>query len=622
MDATEQDTAAPLLGRLLDGRYRLDAFIARGGMATVYQATDTRLDRGVAVKVMSRALADDPDFVARFTREAKAAARVQVAEVVQVYDQGTDPGTGLAYLVMEHVRGITLRQFLQERGPQPPARAAALMEPVLRALAAAHAAGLVHRDIKPENVLVGDDGRVKVADFGLARAVESSNLTQTTGMLIGTVAYLAPEQVQSGSADARTDVYAAGVLFWELLTGTPPYAGQTPLSVAYQHVNEDVPPPSTAVADLPPALDELIVQATRRDPDARPADGGAFLTALQAVQRLLPDPGEPAGHPTLLVPRPAAVSAPPLRTDQVRVSPKPPRPRRPRRRRGLIALFVVLVLSLVALGSGYYLGSYRYTTAPSVLTLSLQDAEARLAKAGLTDRQGPSEFSETVGAGLVLKQDPEPGGKVRKDGTVTLVLSKGPDRRTIPDVTGKDVATATTLLEGQGLKVSPQTTSQYSATVAKDLVVTTSPGSGTKLRPGTVVRLVVSKGKEPVEVPDFTGRTQTEAERTLKALGFQVSATQEFSDQVAKGVVMAQDPKSGTADRGSTISLTVSKGPDVVTVPDVRGKQEDAARTQLEALGLKVKVSRFPQGPGNVVSQDPQGGKVVKRGASVRLYVF
>ncbi|MCW2544804.1 MAG: serine/threonine protein kinase, partial [Frankiales bacterium] len=242
--AAADDQLSPLVGSLLDDRYRLSSVIARGGMATVFLATDTRLDRPVAVKVMHRALAEDPEFVARFTREAKASAKLSAAEVVAVHDYGTDRATGLAYLVMEHVRGINLRQLIHERGPLAPARAVSLMEPVLRALAAAHAAGLVHRDIKPENVLLADDGRVKVADFGLARAVETSNLTQTTGLLIGTVAYLSPEQVETGTSDARSDVYAAGVLLWELLTGAPPYSAETPLSVAYKHVHEDMPPPS------------------------------------------------------------------------------------------------------------------------------------------------------------------------------------------------------------------------------------------------------------------------------------------------------------------------------------------------------------------------------------------
>jgi serine/threonine protein kinase len=239
------ETAPDLLvGRLLDGRYRLDSPIARGGMATVYTATDTRLDRTVAVKVMRPALAEDPDFVARFAREARAAARLHSPEVVAVHDQGTDAETGTAYLVMEYVEGRTLRDVIRDRGALPPARALTLLEPVLRALAAAHDAGIVHRDVKPENVLLGDDGRVKVADFGLARAVETSNLTATTGLLIGTVAYLAPEQVEHGTADTRTDVYAAGILLWEMLTGTPPYDADSPLSVAYRHVHDDVPPPS------------------------------------------------------------------------------------------------------------------------------------------------------------------------------------------------------------------------------------------------------------------------------------------------------------------------------------------------------------------------------------------
>ncbi|MCW2607083.1 MAG: spk, partial [Frankiales bacterium] len=317
MDSPATTSADPLVGRLLEGRYRLDATLARGGMATVYAATDTRLDREVAVKVMHRALADDPEFVARFTREAKAAARLSSAEVVSVYDQGTDDATGLAYLVMEHVRGGTLRDLLRAQGAQSPARAVALVEPVLRALAAAHAAGLVHRDVKPENVLLADDGRIKVADFGLARAVEASTLTVTTGLMMGTAAYMAPEQVDTGHADPRSDVYAAGVVLWELLTGTPPYTGDNHVRVAYRHVHEDVPAPSTVAAGLPPALDELVVRATRREPSARPVDAGAFLAELRAVREGLPVVPAQAVHPTtvatptMVVPRP--VPPPPHR---------------------------------------------------------------------------------------------------------------------------------------------------------------------------------------------------------------------------------------------------------------------------------------------------------------------
>ncbi len=604
--------AASLAGRLLDNRYRLDSLIARGGMATVYLATDTRLDRAVAVKVMHRALADDPEFVARFTREAKASARVSAPEVVAVHDQGTDRDTGLAYLVMEHVRGINLRQLIQERGALPPARAVSLMTSVLRALAAAHAAGLVHRDIKPENVLLADDGRVKVADFGLARAVESSNLTQTTGLLIGTVAYLAPEQVETGNADARTDVYAAGVLLWELLTGSPPYDGDSPLSVAYKHVHEDVPPPSSTVGGIPPALDELVVRATRRDPDARPLDGGAFLADLLAVEQSLPATAATVAsvvqHQTLVVPR----IPPPVKP---KAAPR-------KRRRGLIATAIVVVLALLALGGGYYLGSYRYTSAPRVLDLTVAAAETKLKAAGLSTKRAPDTFSETIALGHVLKQSPEGNGRVRKGGTVTLTVSKGLDRRRVPQLANETVAVATQKLRNAGLGVATTSRREYSETVAKDTVIRTDPAAGAGLKPGSVVTLVVSKGKPPVQVPDVTGKKQSDAERILDNLGFKVAITEVFSDTVTRGVVISHSPASGTADKGSTITLTVSKGPDVIRVPDVTGKKVADATQILTDLGLLVKTRSFPGGNGKVLSQSPEAGKEVRRGTTVTLYVF
>jgi serine/threonine-protein kinase len=604
---TASDAAAPLTGRLLDDRYRLDRVLARGGMATVYVATDTRLDREVAVKVMHRALAEDADFVARFAREARAAARVQSPEVVLVHDQGTDRETGLAYLVMEHVQGVNLRQVLQERGALTPARAVSVIEPVLRALAAAHAAGLVHRDIKPENVLLADDGRVKVADFGLARAIETSNLTQTTGLLIGTVAYLAPEQVETGTADARSDVYATGVLLWELLVGHPPYEGESPLSVAYRHVHEDVPAPSTVVGGVPVALDELVVRATRRDPAARPPDAGAFLAQLQALKGDLP--AAPVGtQTTLLVPR----RTPPGDGE------KPTR-----RRRGSRGLVLVLVLALLALGGGFYLGSYRYTKTPSVLSKTLAQATAALKAEGLDVRHGDDRYDESTPKGVVLRQEPGPGARVRKGGTVTVHLSLGPDRRVVPRVTGKDVAAAREALVGVGLEVADKNKGVYSDTVPKGKVVSTDPAAGQRLKPGTVVTLVVSKGKQPVEVPNVTGKKQDQATNQLQDLGFVVDVQQVFSDTVPVGVVVDQTPSSGTADKGSTVLLHVSKGPDIVAVPDVRGKPRAEGRRILEAAGLVVDERVVVQGgPGNVLQTDPKAGKRVKRGTTVIMYVY
>jgi hypothetical protein len=412
--------ADPLVGKLLEGRYRIDARIARGGMATVYRALDERLDRIVAVKVMHPGLAEDAQFLARFTAEARAAARLSSGHVVSVFDQGSHDG--LAFLVMELVQGRTLRDLLHERGQLSPAQALSVLEPVLLALAAAHRAGLVHRDVKPENVLLGDDGSVKVADFGLARAVEAAAQTTAGGLLIGTAAYVAPEQVARGYADERTDVYAAGVLLFEMLTGTVPYAGETAVSVAYRHVHEDVPPPSTR-APVPPALDALTVRATRRDPGARPPDAGALLAELYDVRedlglRSVTLPSGPrtptATHNTVAVPLPGRAEAPPAS-------------RRRRRRRIPVALLVILLLGAIMAGTGWWLGTGvdragpgpggaedpRLRPAREARTRRLQRARAgrvgRFAESsrGSPDSQGSHGRARRV-AGQGTPQDPRP----------------------------------------------------------------------------------------------------------------------------------------------------------------------------------------------------------------------
>ena len=604
MDTTEA-AADPLLGRLLDGRYRLDALIARGGMATVYAGTDERLDRPVAVKVMRRALADDPDFVARFGREARSAARLSEPEVVSVHDQGRDEATGASYLVMEHVRGRTMRDLLDERGALRHEQALDLLEPVLRALAAAHRGGIVHRDVKPENVLLGDAGRVKVADFGLARALETSSVTVTTGLLIGTVAYLAPEQVEQGTADARSDVYATGIVLWELLTGHPPYDGETPLSVAYRHVHDDVPPVS-ALVTVPPALDELVVRATRRDPALRPPDAGAFLAEVRALRGALPAAG--GQRPTLVVPRASSVKVPVRR-------------RRWRPRRGLLALAVVLALGAGAGGGGWYLGSGRYTTAPAVLTQPQAAAEAALRAEGLEVRTAePGRFDETVPAGHVLDQEPDPGDRVRKGGPVSLVLSRGPDRREVPPLAGSTQAEAGAALSALGLRVGPVVEEFSGEPVGS--VLRTDPASGAALRPQALVGLVVSKGVEQLPVPRVTGRGREEAVGALEDAGFRVEVGTAFDDQVSEGVVVSQDPVTGTAGRGSVVQLVVSLGPDLVVVPDLRGLSRQEADARARAEGLDPQAFDLPDGTGSVVTQSPGAGERVRRGSRVTYYVL
>jgi len=595
-----------LLGRLLDGRYRLDAPIARGGMATVYAATDTRLDRPVAVKVMRPGLADDPEFVERFAREARAAARLSSPEVVAVHDQGTDAGTGTAYLVMERVSGGTLRDVLRERGALPPAAALDLLEPALVALAAAHAAGLVHRDVKPENVLLSADGRVKVADFGLARAIETSSVTASTGVLIGTVAYLAPEQVEHGRTDTRTDVYAAGILLFELLTGAPPYASESPMTVAYRHVHEDVPPPGRLVEGIPAGLDDLVVRATRRDPAARPVDAGAFLAELRAVRADLGDvPAGPvvrrAGAPTLVVPRSELAG---------------PRPTR-RRRRALGVLAALVVVA--ALAGGWWALVGRWTDAPAVVGLTETQARETLSAGGFTVEELPAVHSDRVAEGSVLDQDPVADGRVVEGGTVTLTTSLGPDRREVPQVAGRSREQAVAALDEVGLKPGP--VSEAFSELPVGAVVRTDPGQGASLRPGTQVALVLSKGVEMLGVPDVQGASRADAERAITQAGFTPAVTEVFSEDVERGRVADQSPSSGRAPRGTEVALEISRGPELVPVPDVVGQDREAAQAALEAAGLTVRVTAIP-GPGRVRSTDPEAGAQVRKGSRVTMYVF
>jgi serine/threonine-protein kinase len=614
----------PLVGALLDGRYCIDDVIARGGMATVYAATDTRLDRTVAVKVMRPALAEDPDFVERFAREARAAARLSSPEVVAVHDQGTDAATGTAYLVMEHIAGGTLRDLIRRHGAVAPARALDLLEPVLRALSAAHRAGLVHRDVKPENVLLGDDGRIKVADFGLARAVETSNVTATTGFLMGTMAYLAPEQVEQGRTDTRTDVYAAGILLWELLTGGPPYVADSALVVAFRHVHEDVPPPSSVVEGIPSALDDLVVRATRRDASARPVDAGAFLAELRAVRAVRADltgsaptsvVHRPTTSPTLIVPLgdlrdPAA--PPPAGSTQ-------PRGRR-RWLRPLLWVVVLCLLGAAALTGGWYLGAGRFTSAPTVLGLDRPAAEELLTTQGFALAADPEQrFSEDVPAGQVIEQQPRPGDEVRKGSEVTLALSRGPDRRPVPELVSTTQEQATTALTEIGLTVGAVTEKFDKADAGT--VLSSDPPAGEPLRPQTPVALVVSKGVELLAVPDVRKQSQSAAGKALDAAGFTSSIKEVFSETVDKGAVLEQSPASGRAPRGSTITLQVSKGPELITVPDIVGQPRQRAADKLKALGLNVRALAIP-GPGTVRSSEPDAGTRVRKGATVTIYIY
>jgi beta-lactam-binding protein with PASTA domain/predicted Ser/Thr protein kinase len=639
----------PLVGQLLDGRYRVNRRLARGGMATVYEAVDTRLERIVAVKVMHPGLAEDRAFVERFIREARSAARLSHPAAVAVFDQSAD--SGHVFLAMEYVQGRTLRDWLRDKVRLTPREAFSVMEPVLAALGAAHAAGLVHRDIKPENVLIADDGRVKVADFGLARAVSTSSTTGTA--LIGTVAYLSPEQVERGVADPRSDVYSAGILLYEMLTGAQPFGGETPIQVAYQHVNYDVPPPSASRESLPYELDQLVVRATRRDPDTRPEDATAFLAEVVRVRRSLTQaqldtadiqPGVAAAGstPTLVVPRagagegdppPVGPAVPPHHTAPVLGGGSggdpysvPARFAR-RRRRGAFALILVLIAAL-AIGLGAWrvaAGSSLQT--PSLIGMSKSEAKAKTAEAGLDLKFAKDEqFSETVPDGQVISTDPQPGRRVARHGTITAVLSKGPERYQVPDLKNVTRTDAENRLRDGHFTVG-SAREEFSDGVDEGSVIRTEPKAGESLKRDTVVTLIVSKGQKPVSLPNVVGKAYDEAAKILDRLGFNVHRSDQFNDQTPAGLVIQQDPSADPrATRGQNVDLVVSNGPEItqVTVPSLVGMKLSDARQALAAVGLTATVDEFPGrfGGGRVIRQDPPAGTVVESGTSVGLTVF
>ncbi|WP_026252480.1 Stk1 family PASTA domain-containing Ser/Thr kinase [Streptomyces sp. PsTaAH-124] len=648
MDTTLQD---PLVGQVLDGRYRVDARIAVGGMATVYRALDTRLDRVLALKVMHPALAVDGSFVERFIREAKSVARLDHPNVVQVFDQGTDGS--YVYLAMEYVAGCTLRDVLRERGALQPRAALDILEPVLAALGAAHRAGFVHRDMKPENVLIGDDGRVKVADFGLVRAVDS--VTSTTGAVLGTVSYLAPEQIEQGTADTRVDVYACGVVLYEMLTGGKPHQGDSPAQVLYQHLHEDVPAPSAAVPGLPHTLDELVAAATARTADVRPHDAVALLARVRearaalSAQQLdaLPPRARTAEHDNgedrtsvipraLTVPRPLPVNEdtpdpagagggdPLHRTSRFEASAALAPRRSARRPKRMVLTVVVAVLLVLGVGGGvWYINSGQFTKVPPLLAKTEAQARKRLDAAGLDVKDVRHAYSDTVKRGTVISTDPAAGARIRSNDSVTLTVSDGPETVKVPDLKGRPLDAAQRLLKKAGLEPG-MVRRAFSEDVAKGSVIGTDPASGTERHAGSAIALTVSKGS-PVDVPDVTGDDLDQAQSELEEAGLKVTiASEQVNSEYDKGQVARQSPAAdGQAAEGDTVTLTLSKGPEMITVPDVTGDSVDDAHKALEDAGFKVSEDRGLLGlfGDTVKKQSVAGGEQAPKGSTIKITI-
>ncbi len=636
-----------MVGRLLDGRYQVRARIARGGMATVYLATDLRLERRVAIKVMHGHLADDAAFRERFIQEARSAARLAHPNVVNVFDQGQD--SDMAYLVMEYLQGITLRDLLKEYGKLTPEQTMDIMEAVLAGLAAAHKAGIVHRDLKPENVLLADDGRIKIGDFGLARAATAN--TASGQALLGTIAYLSPELVTRGIADTRSDIYAVGIMMYEMLVGDQPFKGDQPVQIAYQHANDQVPPPSSKNPAVPVALDELVLWATARDPEQRPRDARAMLDQLFETQNLIREGlggVSTATHRTMVMPAatPATLVHHSGETQvinrQARTGPVTLETANQlsalsqrRRRRGFWLFGLVVILAAIAGGTGWYFGSGpgAQASVPSVAGKSVADAERMLQAAGFRVAGTEEVFDWKTETGLVSSTDPDAGDLVLRDTPVTLLVSKGAEPLPVPALAGRTAEDATAAITEAGFVVAdPVPPREFNADVPAGTVLRALGADGLELAEGATyferqpIALVVSAGPVPavVDVP------LAEATAALEAAGLEVvQGESEFdnSGKVEEGNVLRMDAleDANGAERayvvGDTVTIHVSKGQDLVAVPNVVGVSWATAKQTLIDAGLEPEYNPAADLlPGvAVASTDPAAGALLVRGATVAV---
>jgi eukaryotic-like serine/threonine-protein kinase len=643
-------TLSSPIGQILDGRYLVESYIAHGGMASVYLGRDVRLDRRVALKIAHAELARDAEFIARFITEARAVAQLSSPNVVSVFDQGS---TGdLHYIAMEYVPGPTLRELLAARGKLSPREALDILERVLAGLAAAHDAGIVHRDVKPENVLLGNGRTVKVADFGLARAASGISHTRT-GVLIGTAAYLAPEQVAANTSDQRSDVYAAGVMLFEMVTGVQPHTGETPLAVAYKHVNSAVPAPSSLHPELPSALDALVALATSRDPELRPPDAGQFLHAITEVRRGMPVPtmpqpgtGQPPGvangqsgrhrqlraadtdklpagaereqfRSTGLVPSGTADGRGPANNTMVvpagdldpdaadgyRGS-RGPRYREPFLQRWLFSRrLIIVLLVLVLAGVAWWLAAGRYISIPSVAGRTVAQARSVLRGDGLVVVSGAAQHSDTVRSGDVIRTEPPGGTRITHGGKVVIIASLGPVLVTMPSVTGQQVAQAEQSLRSAGLTAGPLAY-ETSTTIPQGVVISTTPVAYQRWPKDKLVQLIVSSGQP---LPNFVGQQVSAAQAAASSGGYSIQQQTAANSSQPQGTVVSQSPKAGTPiTSGEVVTVWVSAGPPGVSVPNVDGMSEQQAIQTLKSAGFQVNVVNGLFGS-SVTNYSPQG---------------
>ena len=624
---------------MIDGRYLLKRVVAAGGMATIYYALDLRLDRPVAVKIMHPHLANDEDFVGRFIREAKAAAALAHPNIVAIQDQGwNEGGVPAVFIVMEYIEGFTLREVIAEQGALGVTESLRYFTPVISAMSAAHKSGILHRDIKPENILISKDGRVKVADFGLAKGPQlGSTLTVESSVILGSVSYLSPEQVQRGLSDMRSDVYSLGIVLFEMLTGKKPFDGESPIQIAYMHVNESVPAPSTLNPKVPPELDEIVLKATANNPDKRFKDAGAMHEQVLTLLTKL-DPNRRQMSLELDIPIPKGKSPKKNREkrskfdiiknittqldikrgDEMRETPGTAKRKvsaRVKRNRA-IALFIVLLI----IGTSWYRisGPGNKIVVPSLAGMTQAQAANTVSELGLKVDVIQELFSEDIPKGKVITSDPAGGGRVEIAGTVSLIISKGKDRIKVPDLVGLSIEAATAALKSSNLKIG-RVSEKFSDAFESGLLIDGVPSSGSPVRKDSTVDLIVSKGLEQVELTNFQGKTSDQAQSELTAAGLIVDSKYEYSDTIPIGTVISQSPSDvSTVGKGQIINLVISKGPSKIFIPNVYSLSKLAATKILEDLGFIVEF-KYIANKKTVTNMSPKNGTAVTPGSTVTI---
>jgi beta-lactam-binding protein with PASTA domain len=604
--------------RVFGSRYRATEKLGSGGMADVFKAVDEILGRTVAIKVLHPQYAADATFVARFRQEAQAAANLSNPHIVNIYDWGRE-GDDTYYIVMEYVRGTDLKELVEQRGPADPIKAAEYGMQVCSALSVAHGYDIIHRDIKPHNIVLTPDGTIKVMDFGIARA---GNTTMTqTGSVLGTAQYISPEQAQGRPLGPASDLYSLGCVLYEITTGRLPFTGDTPVAVALKQVNEQPVPPRQLNGNIPPALEAVILKAMEKDPAKRYHSADEMKSELERVVSGRPvATAAPRVDDTYVMP--AVVSS---ETAPRRVSAGGP----PDRKRVSPWVWVLVAIALVAAGVGaaWALGLFGTSIAvPDVAGMTPKDAATALTAVGLKVGNTDQKPDDTIPQGQVISTTPPAGTRVDKDTAVDLLVSTGVEKVNVPSVINMTEDDAVRAIQQAGFKVTFPLTRGPNDKVPAGQVFAQTPAGDTPVPKGSAVALSISTGVEQVGVPDVKGQTQSAATSALKKAGFTVKVSSKPNSSVTKGTVYDQDPAGGAqVPKGSAVTIMVSSGPEMVTVPDVKGQTEADAKTAIAGAGLVADIlDAAPNDPtksGLVAGTDPIAGTSVPKGSTVKVYV-